>query len=111
MTAFPPVIFARSSACLIAQTYISSNPATALFLISPPPTNDNTKGRLPTRLKEFDFEPKFPIAVMASPTEMNVLTRESRLAKDEGVDKFTVENTEGQDAFVRAETWLDELGI
>jgi len=113
MSAFPPVIFARASAGLIAQTYISSNPASGLFLVSPPPTNAavHEKGLLPTPLKEFDFEPRFPIAVMASSAEMDVLQRESRLATDEGVDRLTVQSVDGQEAFVKADTWLDELGI
>jgi hypothetical protein len=104
------VIFARSSASLIAQTYISSNPASGLFLISPPPSNSVSKIILPTPLKEYDFEPKFPMAVMASRQEME-LYKESRLGRDPGVDKIEVENVEGQEAFVAIEQWLDELGI
>lgn len=107
---FPPVLFARASACIIAQTYISSNPATGLFLISPPPTNTAAKGPLPTVLKEFDFEAKFPIAVMASSKDMDIL-KESRLGSDIGVDKIEVAKVDGQEAFVAIEQWLDELGI
>lgn len=108
---FPPVIFARKSASLIAQTYISSNPASGLFLISPPPSNSVSKTLLPTPLQEFDFEPKFPIAIMASREEMNVLKTESRLGADLGVDKIEVDNLEGHDVLVAIEQWLDELGI
>jgi len=108
---FPPVIFARSSASLIAQTYISSNPASGLFLISPPSSNLVSKGLLPTPLPEFNFEPKFPIAVMASRQEMDLLKEESRLGGDPEVDKIEVENVEGHEAFVAIEHWLDELGI
>ncbi|KZP12019.1 hypothetical protein FIBSPDRAFT_670129, partial [Athelia psychrophila] len=113
MSAFPPVIFARASACLIAQAYISSNPASGLFLVSPPPTNAavSERGLLPTPLEEFDFEPRFPIAVMAPPAEMDVLARDSRLAADAGVDRLAVHSVDGQEAFAAAETWLDELGI
>jgi len=105
------VIFARSSACLIAQTYISSNPASGLCLISPPPSNFASKAFLPTPLQEFDFEPKFPIAIMASQQEMSLFKKESRLGGDFGVDKIEIENTESQEAFVAIEQWLDELGI
>lgn len=108
---FPPVIFARSSACLIAQTYISSNTASGLFLISPPPSNSASKAFLPTPLQEFDFEPKFPIAIMASQQEMSVFKKGSRLGRDLGVDRIEIENAEGQKAFVAIEQWLDELGI
>jgi hypothetical protein len=108
---FPPVIFARSSASLIAQTYVSSNPASGLFLISPPSSNLVLKGLLPTPLREFDFEPKFPIAIMASRQEMDLLKEESRLGRDPEIDKIEVENVEGHEAFLAIRHWLDELGI
>ena len=108
---FPPVIFARGFASLIAQFYISSNPASGLFLISPPSSNSASKGLLPTPLKEFDFEPKFPISIMATRKDMDVLRTESRLGGDLGVDKIEVENLEGQEALMAIENWLDELGI
>jgi hypothetical protein len=107
---FPPVIFARSSACLISQTYISSNPASGLFLISPPPSNSASLGHLPTPLKEFDFEPKFPMAIMASLQELDML-KESRLGRDSGIDQIEMENKEGHEAFTAIEQWLHELGI
>ncbi|KDN51863.1 hypothetical protein RSAG8_00414, partial [Rhizoctonia solani AG-8 WAC10335] len=36
---FPPVIIARAGACIVAQSYIESNPAYALALIEPPISN------------------------------------------------------------------------
>ncbi|THU91771.1 hypothetical protein K435DRAFT_758877 [Dendrothele bispora CBS 962.96] len=109
---FPPVFIARGAACLIAQTYISSHPASGLLLISPPPCNASVPEKLlPTSLPEFNFEPKFPICVMSTPEEMRILQDRNRLCKDQGVDKIVVGNVEGQEAFIKIEQWLDEIGI
>lgn len=109
---FPPVIFARGFASLIAQTYISSHPAQGLFLISPPLSNASLfPNVLPTPLGEFDYEPKFPVAVMARPADMDLLRKYSRLGQDDLVDLIQCDNLEGRDAFTRIEQWLDELGI
>jgi len=109
---FPPVVFARSSAALIAQAYISSNPASGLLLISPPWSNTSlSKDLLPTALKEFDFEPKFPIGIMGTPKEVEVLQQKSRLGQDPGVDMIQVDDIDSQEAFVRMELWLDDWGI
>ncbi|KAG1755126.1 uncharacterized protein EDB91DRAFT_1097432 [Suillus paluster] len=109
---FPPVIFARGFASLITQTYISSHPAQGIFLISPPLSNATLfPSVLPTPLGEFDYELKFPVAVMARPAEMVQLRKYSRLGQDEFVDLIELDNLEGRDAFLRIEQWLDELGI
>ncbi|KAJ3567367.1 hypothetical protein NP233_g6412 [Leucocoprinus birnbaumii] len=119
MIPFPPIIFGRSAGCLIAQTYISSNPATGLVLLSPPANNtelgsvqahDNSP-ILPTPLGEFDFEPYFPIMVMATSERMKVLKGLNRLAKNPEVDKFTVNTLEGQQAYSDIQNWLDKLGV
>ncbi|KII94331.1 hypothetical protein PLICRDRAFT_100150 [Plicaturopsis crispa FD-325 SS-3] len=115
MIPFPPVIIARSAGALVAQRYISSNPASGLILISPPASNKAAaeRGLFPgdAPLREFDFEPKFPIAIMATPREMKMLRSEHRLGQDPGVDKIVVQATDGQEAFTKMELWLDELGI
>ncbi|KAG2146584.1 uncharacterized protein EDB93DRAFT_1069408, partial [Suillus bovinus] len=109
---FPPVIFARGIASLIAQTYISSYPAQGLFMISPPLSNASLfPSVLPSPLEEFDYELKFPVAVMARPAEMNQLRKYSRLGQNELVDLIERVDLEGQDAFMKIEQWLDELGI
>ncbi|KAJ7785989.1 hypothetical protein B0H16DRAFT_1400897 [Mycena metata] len=111
--AFPPVIFARSSATLIAQAYISSNPVSAMMLMGNiPSTNaDVPKSLLPTPLAEFNFEPRFPIALLTSPREMERLSKTNRLAQDPQVELLTTEDLEGQDALLKIEHWLDDLGI
>ncbi|KAF5356047.1 hypothetical protein D9756_003906 [Leucocoprinus leucothites] len=119
MIPFPPVVFARSAGCLIAQTYISSNPATGLVLLSPPANNVEMASThcqyglpiLPTHLAEFDFEPNFPIAVMATLARMRVLEKLNRLTRDSQVDMFTVDSLEGQQAYNNIQNWLDKLGI
>ena len=101
---FPPVIIARSSASLIAQTYISSHPASGLILISPPPSNlsDSLQNLLPD-LPEFDFEPRFPIALVCTTQESEILRAENWLAKDPSVDIITVDNVDSQEAFEQME--------
>ncbi|KAK7465711.1 hypothetical protein VKT23_005682 [Stygiomarasmius scandens] len=109
---FPPVIIARGVACLITQTYISSHPASGLVLISPPPCNTMIpRNLLPTPLPEFDFEPKFPICVVATEEDMQILQRHNRLVKDQAADVIIVKNVDGQEAFTKIEQWLDEIGI
>ncbi|KAF5377560.1 hypothetical protein D9615_005263 [Tricholomella constricta] len=109
---FPPVIFARSSACLIAQTYISSHPASGLCLISPPLSNASVpKSQLPTDLPEFNFEPKFPIGIVATAKELELFRANHRLGDDPVVDTISVPNVEGSEALVAIDKWLDELGI
>lgn len=118
MIPFPPVVFARSAGCLIAQTYISSNPASALVLVSPPVSNaelDGIKAQdglpvLPTKLAEFDFEPHFPIAVMATPERLKAL-KDNHIVREPEVDKLVTDDLEGQLAFHTIQNWLDKLGI
>ncbi|KAE9410926.1 hypothetical protein BT96DRAFT_969194 [Gymnopus androsaceus JB14] len=110
---FPPVFFARGAACLITQTYISSNPASGLVLISPPASNISLpKSHLFSALPEFNFEPTFPVAVVDTPEGMaNLQAQNNRLANDSRVDRIVVNDVEGQDAFVKIEEWMDEIGI
>ncbi|KZT07015.1 uncharacterized protein LAESUDRAFT_652041 [Laetiporus sulphureus 93-53] len=119
---FPPIILARESGALIAQTYISSHPASGLLLISPPSSNaalssptptTTTSPLLPGPLREFDFEPKFPCAILCSEEEIPEMEK-NRLWQDPGVDKLIVrdrEGMDGQDGFVKIEQWLDEIGV
>ncbi|KAJ6604333.1 hypothetical protein DFH09DRAFT_1300569 [Mycena vulgaris] len=109
----PPVIFARSSASLIAQAYIGSNPAAAMMLTGNiPSTNaDVAKTLLPTPLEEFNFEPKFPIALLTTAREMERLRKTNRLAQAPEVDLLTTHDLESQDALLQIEGWLDDLGI
>ncbi|KAJ3776939.1 hypothetical protein FB446DRAFT_719706 [Lentinula raphanica] len=102
---FPPILFARNATCLITQTYISSHPASGLVLISPPSSN-HAHG-----LPEFNYEPQFPIVVVDTPRGMERLQAENRLVKENRVHRIVVDDVEGQEAFVRMEEWMDEIGI
>jgi len=109
---FPPVIIARGSTCLIAQTYISSNPASALVLISPPISNDELLGTmLPTQLKEFNYEPNFSIAVLATPPEVKLLLDSNRICQDDSVDVISVDNLSEKQICFEVDNWLSELGL
>ncbi|KAH9917144.1 uncharacterized protein BXZ73DRAFT_105616 [Epithele typhae] len=112
---FAPVIIARRAGALIAQSYISSYPATALLLISPPPADAVLpRTLLPTPLPEFNFETKFPCAVMCTKHERPALEAANRLWKDPGVDKIVVKDDEavmGHEGLMEIEQWMDELGI
>ena len=121
MIPFAPVIFARGPGAIIAQTYISSHPASGLLLISPPVSNDNLRSTseaqghtlLPTALPEFNFEPKFPCAILCTQQESSELSN-GRLWEDDNVDKLVTrdEHTiDGQEGFVKVEQWLDEVGV
>ncbi|KAF9535868.1 hypothetical protein CPB83DRAFT_901530 [Crepidotus variabilis] len=111
---FPPVILARSSACLIAQTYISSHPASAMILINPPASNKElqTEGKLPNDLEEFTYEPHFPIAVITgSERQANRLREISRICQSDNVDLIVVEGLKEGKVLNEIELWLDQLGI
>ncbi|KAF8912821.1 hypothetical protein CPB84DRAFT_1759588 [Gymnopilus junonius] len=109
---FPPVIFSREATCLIAQTYISSNPASGLVLISPPINNAELIGtKLPTNLAEFDYEPKFPIAVIDTPERVADLLKRNRICQSGMVDVIPVDQLNEEETFSQIVQWLDKLGI
>ncbi|KDQ56226.1 hypothetical protein JAAARDRAFT_132477 [Jaapia argillacea MUCL 33604] len=109
---FAPVIVARAAGALIAQTYISSNPATGLVLISPPSSNSALpRSLLPNALEEFNYEAKFPIALVGTMEEVGMLRSSHRLGSDPGVDLIEVDEIDGQQGFSKIEQWLDEIGI
>nr|GAT49774.1 predicted protein [Mycena chlorophos] len=108
---FPPVIIGRSAASLIVQAYISSNPVSAMLLMGDIPVTNAIvpKTFLPTPLDEFNFEPKFPIALLATSTQMERLV-DHRLVRA-GVQTYTTDDLDGEDAMLKIESWLDMLGI
>jgi hypothetical protein len=109
---FPPVIIARAGTCIIAQSYIESNPAYALALIEPPISNSSCVPELlPTPVDEFTFEPRFPIAIISSSDKV----RESRIVvegeKKGWVDVIKVKNLAGSGALMDIEKWMDSIGV
>ncbi|KAF8710613.1 hypothetical protein RHS03_02405, partial [Rhizoctonia solani] len=108
---FPPVIIARAGACIIAQSYIESNPAYALALIEPPLSNSSCVPKLlPTPPKEFTFEPRFPIAIISTSEKIkgHRIVREG----EEGmVDILEVRDIKGSGALIEIEKWMDSIGV
>lgn len=112
----PPTLlvsFARSGGTLIAQTYISSNPASGLVLIAPPTSTSSPSARriLPTPLSEYDYEPRFPLLVLDTPSGMEQQVSENRLIRDDGVDHIAQDDLEGPDAQIAMEKWMDSVGV
>jgi hypothetical protein len=94
---------------------------------------------LPTPLPEFDYEPHFPIAILGSASSLSSLQTSHRLlvkplTPEEEVpapkggmfggmfgrrkrrwEVATIEvadgQEDGQDAFIKMETWLDDIGV
>lgn len=72
---FPPSLISRGwLGGLIAQTYASSHPLSALLLVDPSVTSSRAQQQhpqvLPTELDEPDFEARFPVRVSRSQAEM-----------------------------------------
>ena len=105
--------FARTGGTLIAQTYISSNPASGLVLIAPPPSNSSQEATklLSTPLTEFDYEPRFPLLVVDTPERMEVHKDSNRLLQDPGVDSVISEELSGTDMLASVEKWMDSVGV
>lgn len=82
---FAPVIVARGGGTVIAQTFVESNPASGLILISPPESNESittgssSSSLLPDALDEFKYEPLFPLAVVGTPLQLANLRAHHRL--------------------------------
>ncbi|KAH9486773.1 hypothetical protein JR316_0000838 [Psilocybe cubensis] len=110
---FPPVIIARGAACVVAQTYISSHPASGMILLSPPASNAELveSCKLPTPLTEFNFEPNFPIAIIGSPAEVKHLRKNNRICQSQNVDIISVEDMDESQIFFEIDLWLDKCGM
>lgn len=132
MIPFPPIIVSTGSSTLLSQAFISDHPASALVLINPPSSVDET--RLLTQTNEtsedasqatsgkgFDYEPHFPILYLSTKTE----TPEHRLQAhaERGVGRggkgVTFEvldesrapgGERGEGTRMELERWLDRCG-
>ena len=118
---FPPILYAQHLGCLIAQTYVSSNPLYALILDSPPLSCASLSSwpglgaRLPLPLPEFTFEPRFPVLVL-EPKSAGGILKNSRLVR-EGADYAEIcENAGGVESrnvpsrSIAVQRWIDDLG-
>lgn len=113
LTHFISTSFARSGGTLIAQTYVSSNPVSGLVLICPPTsTSSQTATRLlPSPLREFDYEPRFPLLIVDTPTGMKEQAAANRLVRDENVDTVSLSNLDGMGSLMAIEKWMDSVGV
>ncbi|CBQ69938.1 conserved hypothetical protein [Sporisorium reilianum SRZ2] len=124
---FPPIMITRGPASLIAQTYVSSRPLTALQLVDPPINNAYLRKEqphlLPGDLAEFDFEITFPVRVVWSQAELqrqqqqsvpwygvHRIEHEREEEADESLDRYTfVEDKQGAES---TQDWLEsEVGV
>lgn len=124
---FPPIMISRGPASLIAQTYVSSRPLTALQLIDPPINNtylrEEQPALLPGDLAEFDFEITFPVRVVWSQAELqrqqekqvpwydvHRIEHEREEEADESLDRYTfIEEKQGVES---TQEWLEsEVGV
>lgn len=105
---FPPLLFSKGRLeCLLAQTYVSSNPLSGLVLISPPAEDSAS----------FDFEPRFPTLIMSTSQTSQNLAPDHRLLKDypDEVDHLAIveghSNMTDQTAFEKVKEWMDNNGL
>ncbi|GAK67075.1 uncharacterized protein PAN0_016d5301 [Moesziomyces antarcticus] len=120
---FPPIMITGGPASLIAQTYVSSRPLTALQLIDPPINNaylrKDRPELLPTELAEFDFEATFPVRVVWSDAELqrqqqqgvpwydvHRIEHEREEDADESLDRYTFADI--KQGAQGTQEWLEE---
>lgn len=124
---FPPILISSGPATLIAQTYVSSRPLTALQLIDPPINNKYLQKErpelLPTELEEFDFETTFPTRVIWSQAELkrqqeagvpwyevHRIENEREEEADESLERYTFVDAKG--GAEDTQVWLEgEVGV
>ncbi|ORY92600.1 hypothetical protein BCR35DRAFT_327722 [Leucosporidium creatinivorum] len=112
---FPPLLFSSSFSTLLSQTYVSSHPLSGLFLHtppSPPSAHSLQPSIFKSELKEFTYEPNFPIGVMDSMAQFEA----SRLGSEfgeEGEDGWLarVEGQRDEQGWEKAMEWMDENGL
>lgn len=81
---FPPVIVAEGMGCLLTQSYIGDNPASGLVMVNPPPDADPRKEKGAGGSWEwpvFNYEPHFPILVIAEKSNLPTLQSTNRVVK------------------------------
>lgn len=114
-TPFPPLLISSSLSTLLAQTYVSSHPLSALLLHSPTaPTSAHEvhPSILPTPIPEFDFEPNFPVAIMREAGQQVGGTRLERDFGDElDGEVRNVTGGKGKDGWKSVLEWMDENGL
>ncbi|GAA5971263.1 hypothetical protein JCM3765_000965 [Sporobolomyces pararoseus] len=136
---FPPLLFSSGPiSSYLTQSYVSSNPLSGLLLYKPLPldqiqnlfplitTNSNNDVEVDEDLKEFDFEPFFPVAVVTSSNNENhnqveeIKEQEENfrlikgLTEEEEEDGFVKRIKEGNndlETWEKVMNWMDENGL
>lgn len=126
---FPPVLVSTGSSTLLSQTFISDHPASGLILINPPQTTSSVNisnaqdGQ--AALPEFNYEPHFPILVVAANGGSSGFKAQDveahRLVKDyeskgvgrggKGVSVERVKEERSEETRIQVERWLDRCGF
>ncbi len=83
---FPPILVGEGMTCLLTQSYVSDNPASGLVMLNPPPDTDIRINAEREReggweWPTFNYEPRFPILVLADEGRMKGLKEGSRVAR------------------------------
>ncbi|GAA5870706.1 hypothetical protein JCM3774_001730 [Rhodotorula dairenensis] len=117
---FPPLLFAAGSSSLLAETYVSSHPLSALCLMSPLPApfaHGRDPVAYPTALDDFDYEPGFPIAILspdslpaADSPSLHRLVRDFTDADDNGLVR-SLSGGMDEHGWQRVMDWMDDNGL
>ncbi|KIO28480.1 hypothetical protein M407DRAFT_22370 [Tulasnella calospora MUT 4182] len=106
---FKPCIISHGvGSSLIAQTYIESNNASGLVMISPAVDTHEALHLLPAPMKEFTYEPNFPILIVDTPERIELHEQRNRLVKDGLVDMAIVPQLVEKNVFSAVAKWLDD---
>ncbi|GAA5928776.1 uncharacterized protein JCM15063_003964 [Sporobolomyces koalae] len=112
---FPPLVFASSTASILAETYVSSHPLSGLVLDQPVPAplaRTRIPRAFPTDVDEFDYEPFFPVAVISRDGQDSL----HRLVTDfGGPDEDSLVRTivaeRDEHGWQQIMEWMDEHGL
>ncbi|GAA5983171.1 hypothetical protein JCM11641_006834 [Rhodosporidiobolus odoratus] len=113
---FPPLLFAHSSASLLAETYVSSNPLSGLCLVSPLSALQ-AHAKLPKLFKsplaEFNYEPGFPIAVVQREgvSDQHRLLQDFAEEDDEDALAKRIAAERDVAGWDKVQEWMDENGL
>ena len=118
--AFPPLLISSSLSTLLAETYVSSHPLSALILYSPPSSpllatlHEQRPDLFRTKLEEFTYEPRFPIAVTrergaSEKGEASRLEKEFNVEDDSQVT--TLLGGLDEKGWREAMDWMDDNGL
>lgn len=114
------MLFASRASSLLAETYVSSHPLSGLCLVSPlsaPSAHASLPSAFPSPLDDFNYEPGFPIAVVAPQGDAagaHRLVDEFGPQEGEDEDEAIVQRITGglDDAgWDKVMQWMDQNGL